>query len=102
MSRSDLKSAWEIVLEKLESQGEGKIEELNEETKEAIAETRQKYKARIAEAEINTAGRLKEAMESNQLDQIQTLQEELVAERKNLEARMETAVERIRTGEKPR
>ena len=102
MAKSNLKSAWEIALAKLESQGEGKIEELNEETKEAIAETRQKYKARIAEAEISTAGRLKEAMESNQLDQIQTLQEELTAERMTLEARMETAVKRIRTGEKPR
>lgn len=101
MSESNLKTAWEIALEKLESQGEGKIEELSEEIKEAIAETRQKYKARIADAEISTAGSLKKAMESNQLDQIQTLQEELVAERKKLEARMERAVERIRKGEKP-
>ncbi len=95
----ELKSAWQIALEKLESQGAGKIEELSQEKKEAIAEIRRKFKARIAGAEIAAAGRLKEALASSRPDQVPALQQELAAERKNLEARMEAAVERIRTGE---
>ncbi len=94
----ELKSAWQIALEKLESQGAEKIEELGQEKKEAIAEIRRKFKARIAGAEIAAAGRLKEALASRP-DQVPALQQELAAERKNLEARMEAAVERIRTGE---
>ncbi len=94
----ELKSAWEIALEKLEAGGESKIEKLSAEQKEAIAETRRKYKARIAEAEINSATRIKEALGSGQVDQIRVLQEELPLERKKLEDRMESKVERIREG----
>ena len=94
----ELKSAWEIALEKMESKGEAGIEELSAEQKEAIAETRRKYKARIAEAEINSMSRIKEALESGQMDQVRVLQEELPLERKKLEDRMESKVERIREG----
>ena len=95
----ELKSAWEIALEKMEAQGGEKIEELSAEQKEAIAATRRKYKARIAEAEINTAARVKQALESGQVDQLRTLQEELSLERKKLEDRMESKVESIRKGD---
>ena len=36
MSENNLKSAWEIALEKLEAQGEGPIEELSEKIKKKI------------------------------------------------------------------
>ena len=94
----DLKSAWEIALEKLEAGGESKIEKLSAEQKEAIAETRRKYKAKIAEAEINSMSRIRGALESGQVDQVRVVQEELSLERKKLEDRMELKVERIRAG----
>ncbi len=94
----ELKSAWEIALEKMGSQAEAGIEELSEEQKEAIAETRRKYKARIAEAEINSMSRIKGTLESGQVDQVRVLQEELSLERKKLEDRMESKVQRIREG----
>ena len=94
----ELKSAWEIALEKMEASGETRVEELSEEQKEAIAETRRKYRARIAEAEINSAARIRGALESGQVDQIQGLQEELSRERRKLEDRMESKVEAIREG----
>ena len=93
-----LKSAWEIALEKMETRGETRIEKLSAEQKEAIGETRRKYRARIAEVEINSASRIKEALESGQMDQVRVLQEELPLERKKLEDRMESKVERIREG----
>ena len=94
----ELKSAWEIALEKMETRGESRIEKLSAEQKEAIAETRRKYRARIAEVEINSATRIKEALESGQMDQVRVLQNELPLERKKLEDRMESKVERIREG----
>ena len=94
----ELKSAWEIAQEKMETGGEARIEKLSAEQKEAIAETRRKYRARIAEVEINSAARIKEALESGQMDQVRVLQEELPLERKKLEDRMESKVERIREG----
>ncbi len=94
----ELKSAWEIALEKMETGGEARIEKLSEEQKEAIAETRRKYRARIAEVEINSAARMKEALGSGQMDQVRVLQEELPLERKKLEDRMESKVEKIRAG----
>ena len=94
----ELKSAWEIALEKMEASGEARVEELSEEQKEAIAETRRKYRARIAEAEINAAARIRGALESGQVDQIRGLQEELSRERRKLEDRMESKVEAIREG----
>ena len=94
----ELKSAWEIALEKMETRGEAGIEKLSAEQKETIAETRRKYRARIAEVEINSAARIKEALESGQMDQVRVLQEELPLERKKLEDRMESKVERIREG----
>ena len=94
----ELKSAWEIALEKMEASGEARVEELSEEQKEAIAETRRKYTARIAEAEINAAARIRGALESGQVDQIRGLQEELSRERRKLEDRMESKVEAIREG----
>ncbi len=98
MSENNLKSAWEIALEKLEAQGEGPIEELSEKIKKKIAETRRKYEALIAEAEISNAGRLKKAVASNQLDQIRSIQEELPMERNKLKAKMEEVVRQIRAG----
>ena len=92
----ELKSAWEIALEKMEARGEARIEKLSAEQKEAIAETRRKYRARIAEAEINSAARIKEALEAGQVDQVRVMQEELSLERKKLRDKMESKVERIR------
>jgi hypothetical protein len=94
----ELKSAWEIALEKMGSQAEAGIAELSEEQKEAIAETRRKYKAKIAEAEINSMSRIRGALESGQVDQVRVVQEELSLERKKLEDRMELKVESIRAG----
>ena len=82
----------------MEASGESRIEKLSEEQKEAIAETRRKYRARIAETEINSAARMKEALEAGRVDQIQGLQEGLSLERKKLEDRMESKVEGIREG----
>ena len=92
----ELKSAWEVALEKLEARGEGEIESLSGEQKQAISEVRRKYKARMAEAEISTAGRIKEALESGEVDKLQSLQEELARQRKRLEEQMEAKVEEIR------
>jgi len=49
---AELKSAWELAMEKTKNAGEGKAITLTRDQKQEIAEIRKKYEARIAEAEI--------------------------------------------------
>ena len=49
---SDLKSSYEIAMEKMKSMGMGDSESLPEELKAAIAELRKEYDAKIAEKKI--------------------------------------------------
>jgi hypothetical protein len=92
----ELKSAWELALEKLDAQESGPVEKLSEDQKQEIAELRRVYKARIAERELHTQGRVREAVSKGAFDQIEALQRGLVQERRQLEAQLEEKVEAIR------
>ncbi len=92
----ELKSAWEIALEKLEQQEEFTVVQLSEEKKEAIAEIRRKYQARIAEAEINSESKLKQAVESGAFEEVEKIRAQLADERRRLTERMEKKISEIR------
>lgn len=92
----ELKSAWEIAMEKLEGQEEMAVEKLTDEQKKEIAEIRSKYKARIAEAEINTDSKIKSAVETGAYDQVEVVREQLVQEKNRLNRDMEKEIEKIR------
>ncbi len=92
----ELKSAWEITLEKLEQQEEFTVAELTEEKKEAIAELRRKYQARIAEAEINSESKLKQVVEAGAFEEVEKIRAQVAEERRRLTERMEKKIEEIR------
>ena len=92
----ELKSAWEVALEKLEQQEEFTVAQLTEEQKEAIAEIRRKYQARIAEAEISAESKLKQAVESGAFEEAEKFRAQVAGERRRLTERMEKKIEEIR------
>ena len=49
---AELKSAWELAMEKTKNVGGDDVVALNADQKQEIAEIRKKYEAKIAEAEI--------------------------------------------------
>ena len=93
----ELKSAWELALEKL--QENGSVRKLTEQQKQQISEIRKKYQARIAEREISLQSQMRKAAQEGALEQVESVQKQLVEERQVLQAEMEEKVEEIRQAE---
>src|SRR5512141_941462 len=93
----ELKSAWELAMEKLNLQNTDQVEKLSDEQKAEIADIRRKYKARVAEAEITTEGRIRAAVEQGKYEDIEVIRQQLVDERNRLNRSMESEVEKVRT-----
>jgi hypothetical protein len=94
----ELKSAWELALEKLNAQETTPVERLSDDQKAAIAEIRSRYKAKIAEAEIAAESRIKQLAQSGAFDQIEPIRQKLVDDRNRLNREMEAEVEKAKAG----
>lgn len=94
----ELKSAWELALEKLNAQETSPIERLSEDQKKAIAEIRARYKAKIAETEIAADSRIKQLVQSGGFDQVDPVRQRLVDDRNRLNREMEAEVEKAKAG----
>ncbi len=95
----ELKSAWEVALEKMEGREDMAVEKLTQEQKAAIGEIRKKYQARVAESEIGTQSRIKAALQSEAYDEVEKLQLHLAEDKQRLNREMEKEVEKIRKGD---
>ena len=92
----ELKSAWELALEKLEAQEEYSVVSLNDEQKEAIAQVRSKYQARIAEAEIHKQAQIFAAAQTGAMDKVQELNQQLSRDKARLTRQREREIRKIR------
>ena len=92
----ELKSAWEIALEKMQGREDMAVEKLNEEQKQAIGAIRKKYQARVAEVEISTQSQIKKAFESGAYDEVEKVRAHLVDEKQRLNREMEKEIENAR------
>ena len=92
----ELKSAWELALEKLEAQEEYSVVSLNDEQRDAIARVRNKYQARIAEVEIHKQAQIAAAAETGAADKIQELNQQLSRDKARLNRQMERELRKIR------
>ena len=96
----ELKSSYELALEKLRASGaEDEIVKLSDEQKAEIAELRRQYKAKLAEKELAQQDALRKAMKGDPaeyLAQRERLEQELLGERRRLEAELERKLEAIR------
>ncbi len=95
----ELKSAWEVALEKMEGREDLAVEKLTTEQKQAIREIRQDYQARLAEAEISTQTQVKKVVESGKFDEVEKIQQHLVDDKQRLNREMEQKIEKIRKPE---
>lgn len=94
----ELKSAWELALEKLNAQESAPVERLSDDQKAAIAEIRARYKAKIAEAEIAAESRIKQLVQSGAFDEIEAIRQRLVEDRNRINREMESEVEKAKAG----
>ncbi len=94
----ELKSAWELALEKLNAQETAPVERLSDDQKTAIAEIRARYKAKIAEAEIGAESHIKQLVQSGAFDQIEPIRQRLVDDRNRINREMESEVEKAKSG----
>ncbi|MDX1952930.1 MAG: hypothetical protein SFY81_12180 [Verrucomicrobiota bacterium] len=89
-----MKSAYELAMERL---GKGvPSAKVTDEQKKQLAEIDSIYAAKIAEREIFLKGEVEKAAAKGDYTEIQQLQEQLVRDRKSLEAEKEEKKERVR------
>ena len=92
-----MKSAYELAMERLKG-SEPESAPLTTEQKERLAELDARYKAKIAEREIFLRKAYDEAMERNQVEELEKIHQQMLNERSRLEDERETEKERVRRG----
>jgi hypothetical protein len=89
-----MKSAYELAMERLESQSPTK--QLSGRQKEEIAEIESATRARIAERELLLQGEMAKAMGSGKLDEAEGLQKQLAMDIRRLTEESETKKAKVR------
>lgn len=91
-----MKTAYELIMERLNR--ESPLPKLTDAQKKQIAELDSLYRAKIAELELSLGDQIRQAMASGDVVRAESLQQELSARRKKLEAELEEKKEVIRRG----
>ena len=89
-----MKTAYELAMERLKKNVPTK--KLTEAQKKELAELDSKYAAKIAEREIALKDEIARAGAAGDFEKVGKLQEQLVAERKKLQAELEEKKEQVR------
>ena len=91
-----MKTAYELAMERL-----GKTAptvKLTAEQKKRLAELDSQYAAKIAEREIALKDEMAKVSAAGDMEKVETLQQQLVNERKKLQAELEEKKDRVRQG----
>ena len=91
-----MKTAYELAMERLNKTAP--MAKLTDRQKKDIAELESKYKAKLAEREISLKDQMAEAAAGGDHEKMQKLEQELVNERKRLQADLEEKKEQLRQG----
>ena len=98
----ELKSAYELAMEKLKAKDGDDLVELSPAQKEAIAEARKEHRARLAEREIMLADSLRKLESRTPPEERpgkrRALEEEHAQEKSRLESELEARIAAIRSG----
>ena len=94
----ELKSAWELALEKLDAEGSAPALKLSQRQKEEIADLRARHKAKIAEAEIAIQSSIRKAAQKGDFEEVERLRGRLAEQRRRINADLETRLEEVRKG----
>ncbi|HEY3602431.1 MAG TPA: hypothetical protein VGK72_10785 [Chthoniobacterales bacterium] len=90
-----MKSAYELAMERLEKSAP--TIKLNDEQKAQIAEIESTFKARIAEKELFLRGKIREAQQSGNFEEVEQLEKQLAAELRRLQSDCEEKKEKLRS-----
>lgn len=94
---NELKSSYERALEKLKEKGiDDPVETLSDEQKGEIAQLRSLYKSKIAELEIGKQSDTSSALQSQNFEELEKIQQRFVSERARLEREMERKISEVR------
>jgi hypothetical protein len=91
-----MKSAYELAMERLNKTSP--TVKLNAEQKKQIAELESQCAAKIAQREIGLKAEIQKAAEKGDGEEMEKLQQQLVNERKKLQADFEEKKEKVRQG----
>jgi len=89
-----MKSAYELAMERLEKNAPSVA--LTAEQKAQIAEVESTFKARVAERELFLKGEIAKAASAGKLDEMESLQKQLVVEIRRLQEEGEAKKEKLR------
>lgn len=89
-----MKSAYELAMERLNKTAP--TVKLTAAQKAELAELESKYAAKIAEREISLKGEAAKASAAGDAEKVGAIQQQLVAERKKLQAELEEKKENVR------
>ena len=89
-----MKSSYELAMERLTKTAPAS--KLTAAQKKQLAELDSKYTAKIAEREIALKGEINAANAAGDIEKAETLQRQLTADRKNLQADLEEKKEAVR------
>ena len=92
-----MKTAYELAMERL-SKSSPSVK-LTDEQKRQIAELESRYKAKIAEREIALQNEISKAADAGDAEKLGELEQQLVNERKKLQAELEEKKQTIRQRE---
>ena len=89
-----MKSAYELAMERLQKTSPSLS--LTDEQKKELAELDTKYQAKIAEKELFLKDQIRKAQTDGKVDDIDSLQKQLVSEVRRLEGECEASKEKLR------
>jgi hypothetical protein len=89
-----MKSAYELAMERLQKASPSPS--LTEEQKKELAELDSKYQAKIAEKELFLKDQIRKAQTKGKVDDIDSLQKQLVSEIRRLQEECEARKEKLR------
>jgi hypothetical protein len=90
-----MKSAYELAMERLQKTSPSLS--LTDEQKKELAEIDSKYRAKIAEKELFLNEQIRKAQAEGKVEEIDSLQKQLVSEVRRLQEECEAAKEKLRT-----
>jgi hypothetical protein len=91
-----VKTAYELAVERLNKMSPPL--KLTDDQKKRLAELDSQYAAKIAEHEIALKGQIAQAADGEDLEKVQALEQQLVNDRKRLQAELEEKKEALRRG----
>jgi hypothetical protein len=91
-----MKSAYELAMERLNKASP--TVKTSTAQKKALAELDSKYAAKIAECELTLKDQISRAVSSGEIEKAQQLEEQLVLERRKLQAELEEKKDAVRNG----